>query len=661
MTATTSPPWLPVLFDSIPDELRRGKRFVGWRGEIRKDQPKPAKMPYSPDAPKGASSASTAHWVTFDQAVKYAGVAMLDGIMRAFVHEDGLVGIDLDGIRNPETGELDPMAAERIKRLDTYTEISPSGTGVKMWAYGTLPRFGHKKGDVELYGSQAGKEGPCGRFFTMTGHRLPGTPSTVGFRPDAILALHREVFGDAPDLTAAATERDGDVPALQIGDEEVLRLASESAHNGARFRRLWDGDTSDYACDGNEGASEGDLALCEILAYYGGPDEARIERLWLRSGLTRDKTERPDYRERTIKKALEGKTRFYGDSIQAGPETGSDDASGCDREACPAAARVRYLERRLLDSDDLVEAQRAVITKHQANIESKAAFLSHISAVIAKPNEELSAGEKVVSIGLLIETQFRAARAPYKLPDGTEGSYRLPNGNIRMTREVIARRTGYSPNQASKLGRQIAERENAPYRWDTTREWKKRWDGTEGYVTTIEIEPRVATTSEALRAVATLSALPNKVRHGGSPQAVEARAKARLCPDDPDHDVILRASCAISNEALGTKRVTAEAWASLEHRLDVPGEGGRPVSVIPRGHQDGVPDAATALERQDDDAAAPLSLFDYAAVRGKAWRCQCGSYERYPSEPSPSEPWQCDGCGARGVDEPIRAMAGGSD
>jgi hypothetical protein len=74
------------------------------------------------------------------------------------------------------------------------------------------------------------------------------------------------------------------VPALDLGDAEVLRLASESPHNGDRFRRLWSGDTSAYALAGNDGESEADAALCELLGYYGGPDPERIDRLFRRSG-----------------------------------------------------------------------------------------------------------------------------------------------------------------------------------------------------------------------------------------------------------------------------------------------------------------------------------------------------------------------------------------
>jgi hypothetical protein len=87
MTASPSHTWLPPVPHTIPTELGQGTRFTAWRGEIRKGEPKPAKMPCSPESPKGASSTNLTHWTPFDQAFKYAQVAMLDGLMRTYVAE----------------------------------------------------------------------------------------------------------------------------------------------------------------------------------------------------------------------------------------------------------------------------------------------------------------------------------------------------------------------------------------------------------------------------------------------------------------------------------------------------------------------------------------------------------------------------------------------
>jgi primase-polymerase (primpol)-like protein len=90
------------------------------------------------------------------------------GIGFVFTPEDDLCGVDLDGCLDPETGEIEGWAQEIIEELDSYTEISPSGTGVHVLVRGTLPAGRNRKGRFEAYDR--------GRYFTVTGRHLAGTP-----------------------------------------------------------------------------------------------------------------------------------------------------------------------------------------------------------------------------------------------------------------------------------------------------------------------------------------------------------------------------------------------------------------------------------------------------------------------------------------------------
>ena len=90
-----------------------------------------------------------------------------------------------------------------------------------------------------------------------------------------------------------------------LSDSEVIQKAL-AASNGVRFSRLWNGDTSGYGSH-----SEADLALCGMLAFWTGGDATRIDTLFRQSGLYRKKWDRNDYRNRTIREALSGKTEFY--------------------------------------------------------------------------------------------------------------------------------------------------------------------------------------------------------------------------------------------------------------------------------------------------------------------------------------------------------------
>ena len=74
---------------------------------------------------------------------------------------------------------------------------------------------------------------------------------------------------------------------VNLSDEQLIERA-KSARNGERFARLWAGDAADYGND----HSQADLALCRMLAFWCGGDRERVDRLFRRSGLMREKWDR---------------------------------------------------------------------------------------------------------------------------------------------------------------------------------------------------------------------------------------------------------------------------------------------------------------------------------------------------------------------------------
>ena len=76
--------------------------------------------------------------------------------------DDPFVGIDLDHCLDPVTGHPSHEAEAMVRQLASYTEISPSGTGLRIFVRGSLPPTGRKKGWIEMYTES--------RFLTVTGH-----------------------------------------------------------------------------------------------------------------------------------------------------------------------------------------------------------------------------------------------------------------------------------------------------------------------------------------------------------------------------------------------------------------------------------------------------------------------------------------------------------
>ncbi|WP_119068751.1 DUF3987 domain-containing protein [Rubrobacter indicoceani] len=261
-------------------------QWICWRYEDRSGGKK-TKVPYSPTTGRRARTDDPSTWTTLSEVRRAA--PDYDGVGFVFTEQDPFLGVDLDSCVNPDTGEVGSWAREIVDDLDSYTELSPSGTGIHIIVRATLPGGGNRKGRIELYDR--------GRFFTVTGDRLPGTPARTEARQREIDRLHRKLFPPEP-------PRNGHAP-NGLSDDEILRRAISSA-NGNRFIRLWEGDRTGYASD-----SEADLALVSMLAFWCGPDEERIEDLFSRSNLVRDKWNRKDYRRRTIARALSGTSEFY--------------------------------------------------------------------------------------------------------------------------------------------------------------------------------------------------------------------------------------------------------------------------------------------------------------------------------------------------------------
>jgi putative DNA primase/helicase len=306
ITGSRRPQALGVEPDNIPAELRAVSQWVVWRyveetdpdtGELEWDKP-----PVNARNGNLASSTNPRTWASYDEALAAYQRGGLDGIgfvlRRAKDAEDaGLVAIDLDKCRNPDTGVIEPWAQEIITEVNSYTELSPSARGIRIFLYGTLPATGRKKGKYENYCT--------GRYMTVTGQHISSTLRTIEHRQGELEAVHQRIFGAAE---ADGTHRSTSPrEPIDLADAEIVEKASRAKNGvGAKFKRLWSGDRSGF-----NSASEADLALCSYLAFWCGPDQQRIADLFAQSGLFRPKWNREDYRARTIGKALAGRTEFY--------------------------------------------------------------------------------------------------------------------------------------------------------------------------------------------------------------------------------------------------------------------------------------------------------------------------------------------------------------
>ncbi len=266
---------------TIPAELRRVPNWVCWRYEERDGRL--TKVPKNPHTGANASVSDPTTWTDFDTALQAS--ARFDGIGFVLTPDAGIVAFDFDHcLQEPDVLEL-------VHLLDSYTEVTPSGEGLRVLCYGRLPDGRKRKGNVEMYDAQ--------RFVTVTGNHLAGTPARLEHRQQEIEQAYRRVFGAPPAPPAP--------PPADLSDAELIERAM-NAENGAKFQALWQGDDSGYPSP-----SEADCALASMLLFWTGGDVARAERLFSLSprGQREKWRTRADYRQMTLRAALEGKTDFY--------------------------------------------------------------------------------------------------------------------------------------------------------------------------------------------------------------------------------------------------------------------------------------------------------------------------------------------------------------
>lgn len=192
------PTSIPVQFENIPMELKRIPRWVLWRFVEIGEEPNKrwSKLPCQANG-KSASSTNEATWTDFlsVQAAYEANPEKFSGVGFVFSGEDDLIGVDLDDCYDVHSNSFKNAALQHIAdSIEGYMEVSPSGTGVKIFTRANLQsaHVDHDKG-LEVY--------PKGRFFTVTGHHISGSvpvdsQDLTNIIPERTIHMTGDAFAD---------------------------------------------------------------------------------------------------------------------------------------------------------------------------------------------------------------------------------------------------------------------------------------------------------------------------------------------------------------------------------------------------------------------------------------------------------------------------------
>jgi predicted P-loop ATPase len=280
----------------IREEFGKEKRWVNWQYVQKEKDKKPTKVPKNPYTGGNAMPNESSTWSDYNTARSKSDKIGIQLGLKA----GNLVGFDFDNILSDE--KLLKEAKEFLDKANTYTEVSPSGNGLRAFLKTETPYkvLRNKEGigaTFEVYNTV--------RFLTVTEtpfdkYNLP--IRTVSHEElTSILEMQGYPWGKTEETPRPLLNYN---TVTTLTDQQVLDIMFGSKINGDKIRQT-------YNTSQTDGVSELDASLCSHLAFYcDGYDQ--IERIWLSSPLgQRDKTKRKDYVKRTIENAMKLCTKHY--------------------------------------------------------------------------------------------------------------------------------------------------------------------------------------------------------------------------------------------------------------------------------------------------------------------------------------------------------------
>lgn len=295
------------LVSAFPRELQERPQWVAWMA-VPREEGKISKLPICPRTGQAASSTDPSTWGTLQAAC--ARLAMgrpltgLGFVLSARMCLDRLlVGVDLD--KCAIDGKLAPWAMRIIEQVQSYAEISPSGTGAHILAWaspGWKPAW-NRKGQVEIYTDA--------RYLCSTGAIFDARFAELREAQDALDAVILELSAGNPSnghvrlfstagMQASASSAQGEDIALAAFPADAFQALMT---NHRTFAATWAHKRPDLA---DQSASCYDLALATIAAIAQWTD-AEIAALLFQHrvmyGQNPEKARRQDYLRRTVNAA----------------------------------------------------------------------------------------------------------------------------------------------------------------------------------------------------------------------------------------------------------------------------------------------------------------------------------------------------------------------
>jgi putative DNA primase/helicase len=305
--------------DKLPQELKTIPHWVAWKVDEKRNDKNEltyVKVPYNVNTDRNASTADPKTWVSYEDALKTINQSEIyEGLGFVITQSDNIVFLDIDGCI--EDGKfVDSEGAMLAQTLlgTTYCEYSPSGTGVHAYFKGFKSDDFANRIDslgMELYYDK--------RYMTVTGSIIEGSVDTICDNQSIIDKIANKYFhkeNNEFELNLKLGEGN------DLSIEKIIELCKKNTKydenhkmtKGEKFKILFEGDWENITKLDND-HSRADLSLVNTLAFWTNRDMEKMDAIFRKSNLMRDKWDRKDgkgtYGTRTMKKAIESCQEGY--------------------------------------------------------------------------------------------------------------------------------------------------------------------------------------------------------------------------------------------------------------------------------------------------------------------------------------------------------------
>jgi len=171
--------------ENIPEKLKVLPQWITWKSRP-KGNGKTDKIPHNPRTNSNIDHLNPENQLSFGDYLELYRQHQdrVAGIGYVFMPDDPFSGVDLDDCFDGQ--RLEPAQQAIVRKLDSFSEVSPSGRGVKIFLEGKLPGPNKNTPSIEMYSHS--------RFFTVTGNILNGNSSSVEQRQQELELVYFQNF-----------------------------------------------------------------------------------------------------------------------------------------------------------------------------------------------------------------------------------------------------------------------------------------------------------------------------------------------------------------------------------------------------------------------------------------------------------------------------------